>query len=93
VYTTIGVPRECAYHASIAVPSSGVEKSARTTSQLSMSARSPSTISRSFPLGAASEVPAHRIDGLESASPEAIGGPAAVLVRERRPGEIDALHP
>ncbi len=47
--TITGMPRECAYHASIAVPSSGSVNAASTASQESMSARSPSTISRSFP--------------------------------------------
>ena len=49
MYATTGVPRECAYHASIAVPSSGEVNAASTASHASMSARSPSTIAASFP--------------------------------------------
>ena len=49
VYATTGMPRECAYQASIAVPSSGRVKSARTASHDAISSRSPSTISCSCP--------------------------------------------
>src|SRR3954465_8724462 len=43
------MPRERAYHASIAVPSSGAVNAARTPAHESISVRSPSTISASCP--------------------------------------------
>jgi uncharacterized protein YxjI len=49
VYATTGVPRACAYQASIAVPSSGAVNAASTASQPSISSRSPSTIACSLP--------------------------------------------
>ena len=51
------MPRECAYHASIAVPSSGSANETSTPSHASMSARSPETIVSSL-LRAAAEVAA-----------------------------------
>ena len=42
------------------------------------------------PLRAPAEVAAHRVDRLPARRPHERGGAAAVLLRERRPGEIDA---
>lgn len=43
-------------------------------------------------LGAAAEVAPHRVDRLAPAGAQELGRAAAVLVGERRPGQVDALH-
>ena len=40
----------------------------------------------------AAEVAAHRVDRLAAARGDELGGPAAVLLGERRPGQVDAPH-
>ncbi len=47
---------------------------------------------RLVPLRPAAEVAAHRVDRLAPRREEQLGRAAPVLVRERRPGQVDALH-
>jgi hypothetical protein len=43
-------------------------------------------------LGTAAEVATHRVDRLAAASEQQLGRTAAVLLGERRPGQVDAFH-